>query len=59
MRNLKRTSVLKKLLEICLSLKIRVSTNVHLVNENVGHSALARDLSESALDSGSFLCTQY
>jgi hypothetical protein len=53
---LKRTSILKQLLQILLALKVRVTTNVLLLNEDVRHGALAGDLSECALDSGSFLC---
>lgn len=48
---LQSTSILEQRLQVALlSLKVRVSTNVLLRNENVGHGSLARHLAEGALD---------
>jgi hypothetical protein len=53
------TGVLEQRVQVALlGLQIRVSTNVLLRNEDVGHGSLARHLAECALDRGTVICTR-
>jgi hypothetical protein len=50
-RRLNGTSILEQSRQVALlGLQIRVSTNVLLRNEDVGHGSLARQFTERALD---------
>jgi hypothetical protein len=56
---LQGTSLLQKVLELSArvqALKVRVSTNVLLLDVDVGDGTLARDLLESVLKSGAISC---
>jgi hypothetical protein len=55
-RRLNGTSILEQSCQVALlGLKIRVSTNMLLRNEDVGHSSLARQFTEGALDRGTIV----
>lgn len=53
MSDLQGTSILQQLRELASnSLEVGVTTDVLLVDEDVGHGALVGDLLESSLDGG-------
>jgi hypothetical protein len=58
--DLNGASILEQRVELALlALQLAVSTNVLLRNENVGHSPLTRHISESVLDIGTVIYTNY
>lgn len=55
---LDRTSRLKQILQVLLTLEVGVTADVLLVDEDVGDGALAWEFGKSALDSSPLLCSK-